>query len=184
MVFNLQKFLIENRLTKRARLNEDAMTKTDAEQQAMGAEEDDNQSLDSSLDTDMNTSDDSLSDPENLKFDTVNARPYADLPEPPRTPKGKQLGTGGGGSGIEVNPDAGRTLSNKPVRDLEKKSAKLKSLEDLKDRLVMQLKSGQLKLDQYKQAIGNIPAQIIKLRLDIQKQMDPVIGDTEEEEEI
>jgi hypothetical protein len=35
MAFNLQKFLIENRLTKRSRLNEDAMTKTDAEQQTM-----------------------------------------------------------------------------------------------------------------------------------------------------
>lgn len=171
MVFNLQKFLIENRLTKRARLNEDAMTKTDAEQQAMGAEEETGEDEGEFGQGEVRPGEPS-----------TTLMPGVDTPLPKRPSRGK--GFSGGGGGIEVNPDAGRTPSNKPVRDLEKKSAKLKSLEDLKDRLVMQLKSGQLKLDQYKQAIGNIPAQIIKLRLDIQKQMDPVIGDTEEEEEI
>ena len=40
MVFNIQKFLVENKLTKRSRLHEDdttgAMMKTDAEQDEIG----------------------------------------------------------------------------------------------------------------------------------------------------
>jgi len=176
MSFNLQKFLIENRLTKRSHLNEDAETKTDAELETMVAEEGDSiVGGEEMLDLDPGTPPDEEPRASSLAGST---------PKLARSAKKTAPGSAGGGSGLEVDPEAGRTPSNKPVKDLEKKSAKLKSLEDLKDRLVMQLKSGQLKLDQYKEAIGNIPAQIIKLRLDIEKQMNPVIGDTEDDEEI
>ena len=43
----------------------------------------------------------------------------------------------------------------------------------------MQLKSGQLSLDQYKAAIGNIPNQIKKLRVDIQQALEPELDDEE-----
>ena len=46
----------------------------------------------------------------------------------------------------------------------------------------MQLKSGQLGLDQYKAAIGNIPAQIKKLRADIQQATAPSMDDSDEED--
>lgn len=62
---------------------------------------------------------------------------------------------------------------------VHKKQAELKALEHKKDALLMQLKSGQLGLDQYKAAIGNIPAQIKKLRADI----DMALGMTGDEEE-
>ena len=85
-------------------------------------------------------------------------------------------------SGIDINPDAGITPSNKPVRDLQSKQTKLKDLENKKDALLLQLKSSQLSLDQYKAAIGNIPNQIKKLRFDIERQVDPVIGDSDEDD--
>ena len=40
-----------------------------------------------------------------------------------------------------------------------------------KDKLLMQLKGDVIGLDQYKQAIGNIPNQIKKLRADLDKAM-------------
>lgn len=174
MVFNLQKFLIENGLTKRARLKEDAETKTDAEKLAMGAEEGDDDVLDAGSENDP------INDPENLKADTIGTSANVELPKTVRSVKGKQLG-GGGGKGLEVNPDAGITPSNKPVRDLQAKQTKLKDLEDKKDALLMQLKSGQLTLDQYKSAIGNIPTQIKKLRADIDKETSVSFDDLDDE---
>lgn len=153
MVFNLQKFLIENRLTKRARLKEDAMTKTDAEQQAMGAEEGDDVTGDQEMFDDGET--DSW-----YKDDEI-----------------------GSSDEFEKEPTGNDIKSSEPaMKGLAKKQADLKALENEKDALLMQLKSGQLSLDQYKAAIGNKPAQIKKLRADIAKQADPVVGDTEEEE--
>lgn len=148
MVFNLQKFLIENRLTKRASLEEDAMTKTDAEQQAMGAEEGDDEMFDDEG-TDSWYKDDDIGSSDEFE----------------KEPTGKDIGS-----------------SDPVLKGLAKKQADLKALENEKDALLMQLKSGQLTLDQYKAAIGNKPAQIKKLRADIAKETDPVIADTEEEE--
>ena len=50
---------------------------------------------------------------------------------------------------------------------LAQKQAQLQDLEAQKDRLLMQLKGNVIGLDQYKQAIGNIPMQIKKLRADL-----------------
>lgn len=140
MVFNIQKFLVKNKLTKRSRLNEDAETKTDAEKVAMGAEEGDEE-----------------------MFNPDSNPPYE--------------------KDVDDGPSATDTNKiDRATNSLHKKEIKLKSLEDIKDKLIMQYKSGQLKLDQYKAAIGNIPNQIKKLRFDIERQIDPVIGDSDEDD--
>jgi len=66
---------------------------------------------------------------------------------------------------------------------IHKKQAQLQALEAQKDSLLMQYKSGQLGLDQYKEAIGNIPNQIKKLRSDINQAM-TVSADDDSEEEV
>ena len=53
-----------------------------------------------------------------------------------------------------------------------------------KDKLLMQLKSNIIGLDQYKQAIGNIPMQIKKLRADVDQAMNVTVDDGSEEEAI
>lgn len=123
MVFNIQKFLVKNRLTKRSRLNEDAETKTDAEKVAMGAEEGDDEMFDQG--TEIDAQDKPETPPSSIK-----------TTKQPRTSKGKQLGLGMSVSGIDINPDAGITPSNKPVRDLQSKQTKLKDLENKKDALL------------------------------------------------
>ena len=146
MVFNLQKFLVENKLTKRSRLKEDAMTKTDAEQQAMGAEEGDEEMFGGGEEEDSYYKDDS-----------------------------DDMGD------FEQEPVAKDVKADEPsLSGIHKKQAQLKGLEDQKDALLMQLKSGQLGLDQYKAAIGNIPAQIKKLRADIDSEMNVGLDDEEE----
>jgi len=67
---------------------------------------------------------------------------------------------------------------------IHKKQAELKDLEDKKDALLMQLKSNIISLDQYKDQIGNIPAQIKKLRADLEQAMNISIDDDSEEESI
>jgi hypothetical protein len=140
MIFNIQKFLIENKLTKRANLNEDAMTKTDAEQLEMSDEE-------------------VFGDEEEDDWDKPEVDDSAEFEKEPTT---KDVST------------------NEPnLSGIHKKQADLRALEDKKDALLMQFKSGQLQLDQYKNAIGNIPAQIKKLRADISNAMNIDLDDVE-----
>ena len=79
-------------------------------------------------------------------------------------------------------PDASAEFEKEPTpRDVKqndvsltgihKKQAQLQDLEAEKDKLLMQLKGNVIGLDQYKQAIGNIPMQIKKLRADLDKAM-------------
>lgn len=151
MVFNLQKFLIENKLTKRSRLEEDAMTKTDAEQVDMSDEE-------------------MFGDDEEDSYYKDDSDDMGDF---------------------EKEPVAQDIKKDEPsLKGIHKKQAELKALEDIKDELLMQLNSGQMGLDQYKQAIEsydigngekiNIPAQIKKLRADIKKEMTVGLDDEEE----
>lgn len=141
MVFNLQKFLIENKLTKRSNLKEDAMTKTDAEQVDMSDEE-------------------MFGDDEEDSYYKDDSDDMGDF---------------------EKEPVAQDIKKDEPsLKGIHKKQAELKALEDKKDALLMQLKSGQLGLDQYKGAIGNIPAQIKKLRADIDSEMSVGLDDEEE----
>jgi len=65
---------------------------------------------------------------------------------------------------------------------IHKKQAQLQDLEAQKDKLLMQLKGDVIGLDQYKQAIGNIPMQIKKLRADLDQAMNVTL-DTDSEEE-
>jgi hypothetical protein len=67
---------------------------------------------------------------------------------------------------------------------IHKKQAQLQDLEAQKDKLLMQLKGDVISLDQYKQAIGNIPMQIKKLRADLDKAMNVTVDDSSEEEAI
>jgi hypothetical protein len=67
---------------------------------------------------------------------------------------------------------------------IHKKQAQLQDLEAQKDKLLMQLKGDVIGLDQYKQAIGNIPMQIKKLRADLDKAMNVTVDDSSEEEAI
>jgi len=159
MVFNLQKFLIENKLTKRSRLDEDAMTKTGAEQQAMGAEEGDDEMFGEEEGGSWYKDDDIGSSDE-----------------------------------FEKEPTSGDIKASEPqAKGLAKKQADLKALEDIKDVLVMRYNSGDLTLDQYKKVISsykmddsekaiNIPNMIKKLRADIEREADPVIGDADEDD--
>lgn len=145
MIFNIQKFLVENKLTERSRLNEDGMTKTDAEQVEMSAEEGD---------------DDMFGDEEEDTYYKDDSEDTGDFEQEPATKDVK------GGE--------------KSLSGIHKKQADLRALEDKKDALLMQLKSGQLGLDQYKAAIGNIPMQIKKLRADIENEMNIGLDDEEE----
>lgn len=73
--------------------------------------------------------------------------------------------------------------TEQPSGHVFKKQAQLKDLESKKDALLMQLRSGIIGLDKYKQDIGNIPTQIKQLRSDIEKAMQVSLDDEGEEEE-
>jgi hypothetical protein len=145
MIFNLQKFLVEHKLTRRSLLNEDdntgGMMKTDAEKVEMGDED------------------------EEMFGDEPEDNWYKD--------------DSGDTGEFEKEPTKTDVKEPASLTGVHKKQADLKALEDKKDALLMQLKSGQLGLDQYKAAIGNIPAQIKKLRMDIDKALG-MTGDDEE----
>ena len=63
---------------------------------------------------------------------------------------------------------------------IHKKQAQLQDLEAQKDKLLMQLKGNVIGLDQYKQAIGNIPMQIKKLRADLDQAMNVTVDDDDD----
>lgn len=142
MVFNLQKFLIENKLTKRSRLQEDAETTTDSEQLAMNDEE-------------------MFGDQEQDPYYKDDSEDTGDFEKEP-TPT-----------------DTGKDDSS--LEDLQKKQVELEKLEDQKNKLVKKLNNGEIKIDQYKAAIGDIPTKIKKLRADIKSATTPSVEDGEEE---
>ena len=73
---------------------------------------------------------------------------------------------------FEKEPTAKDVKQGDPsLTGIYKKQAQLQDLEAQKDKLLMQLKGDVIGLDQYKQAIGNIPNQIKKLRADLDKAM-------------
>jgi hypothetical protein len=143
MVFNIQKFLSENKLTGQSRMREDDNTgltmPVGDEEEMFGDEEED-----------------SWNKPE--PDDSV------EFEKEPTTRDVKQ--------------------NDASLTGIHKKQAQLQDLEAQKDKLVMQLKSNIIGLDQYKQAIGNIPMQIKKLRADIDQAMNVTMDDGSEEEAI
>lgn len=143
MVFNIQKFLTENKLTGQSQMREDdntglTMPVGDDEEMFGDEEEEDN-----------------WNKPEADDFDD------------------------------EVEPTAKDVKQNDAsLTGIHKKQAQLQDLEAQKDKLLMQLKGNVIGLDQYKQAIGNIPMQIKKLRADIDQAMNVTMDDDSEEEAI
>ncbi len=72
-------------------------------------------------------------------------------------------------------------LGDKSANDLYAKQEQLQQLLDKKDAFLMQLRSGQMGMDAYRDAIGNIPQQIKKLRDQIAAETtpEPELYDTE-----
>ena len=144
MVFNIQKFLSENKLTGQSQMRQ----------------EDDNTGLTLDLDGEETFDDEEETDDWN-KPETDNS---AEFEKEPSTKDVKQ--------------------NDKSLTGIHKKQAELQNLENQKDALLMQLKSNIIGLDQYKNAIGNIPDQIKKLRADLDKVMNVTMDDDGEEEAI
>lgn len=146
MVFNIQKFLSENRLTGQSRMRED-----------------DNTGLTMPVGNDEEMFDDGSEEKDQDDWSTAS------------TDNGD----------FEVEPTAKDVKQNDAsLTGIHKKQAQLQDLEMQKDQLLMQLKSNIIGLDQYKQAIGNIPMQIKKLRADIDQAMNVTVDDGSEDEAI
>jgi hypothetical protein len=78
----------------------------------------------------------------------------------------------------EQEPQAAQ-VGDKSTGDIYAKQEKLQQLLDKKDALLMQLRSGQMGMDAYKNAIGNIPQMIKKLRDQIAIATTPELDDEE-----
>ena len=146
MVFNIQKFLSENRLTGQSQMRED-----------------DNTGLTMPVGNDEEMFDDGSEEEDQDDWSTAS------------TDNGD----------FEAEPTARDVKQNDAsLTGIHKKQAQLQDLEMQKDKLLMQLKSNIIGLDQYKQAIGNIPIQIKKLRADIDQAMNITVDDGSEDEAI
>lgn len=83
----------------------------------------------------------------------------------------------------EKEPTAKDVSKQEPaLSGIHKKQAQLKDLTDKKDMMLMQYKSGQMGLDDYKKAIGDIPQQIKRLKDQIDQAMNVSVDDDSEEE--
>jgi hypothetical protein len=145
MVFNIQKFLSENKLTGQSQMRED-----------------DNTGL-----TLATGEDESMEDQEEEQGDDWNKPEVDNSAEFEKEPSTKDV-----------------KQSDASLTGIHKKQAQLQDLEAQKDRLLMQLKGDVIGLDQYKQAIGNIPMQIKKLRADLDQAMNVTLDADSEEEAI
>lgn len=143
MVFNIQKFLSENKLTGQSRMREDDNT---------------------GLTMPVGDEEEMFDDEEEDSWNKPEPDDSVEFEKEPTTRDVKQ--------------------NDASLTGIHKKQAQLQDLEAQKDKLVMQLKSNIIGLDQYKQAIGNIPMQIKKLRADIDQAMNVTMDDGSEEEAI
>jgi hypothetical protein len=143
MVFNIQKFLSENKLTGQSQMREDDNT---------------------GLTMPVGDDEEMFGDEEEDDWNKPEPDASAEFEKEPSTRDVKQ--------------------NDVSLTGIHKKQAQLQDLEAQKDKLVMQLKSNILGLDQYKQAIGNIPMQIKKLRADIDQAMNVTVDDGSEDEAI
>jgi len=143
MVFNIQKFLSENKLTGQSRMREDDNT---------------------GLTMPVGDDEEMFGDEEEDSWNKPEPDDSVEFEKEPTTKDVKQ--------------------NDASLTGIHKKQAQLQDLEAQKDKLVMQLKSNIIGLDQYKQAIGNIPMQIKKLRADIDQAMNVTVDDDSEEEAI
>ena len=153
MEFNIQKFLSENKLTGQSQMREE-----------------DNTEL--VLPTgDEDVYGDEGGEDEDKFDDNGDERDDWNKPEPDNSAE------------FEKEPSAKDVKQgDAALKGIHKKQADLQNLEVEKDKLLMQLKGNVISIDQYKQAIGNIPSQIKKLRADIDKAMTVSVDDDSEEE--
>lgn len=167
MEFNIQKFLAENKLTKISFLREDDNT---------------GQMLHTS---DENDRDQLEMDDADAAFDPDSADPFggtyttmsSDWDSAPRKADYFKIQKG---ADYDKEPGGNDLRVDRKTKSLQSLQLKLQGLEDQKDALLMQLKGGVISLDQYKQAIGNIPNQIKKLRNDIEGAMNVSVDDQED----
>jgi len=153
MEFNIQKFLSENKLTGQSQMRE----------------EDNTELVLSTGDEDV-YGDEEVEDEDNFD-DDGDQRDDWNKPEPDNSAE------------FEKEPSAKDVKQgDAALKGIHKKQADLQNLEVEKDKLLMQLKGNVISIDQYKQAIGNIPSQIKKLRADIDKAMTVSVDDDSEEE--
>ena len=146
MEFNIQKYLVENKLTGQSQMREEDNTGL-----TMHIGDDYEDMQDHDVDDEKDVDDWSTSD----SYD----------------------------GNYEQEPTAQDIAKPEPVlTGIHKKQAQLQALEAQKDALLMQYKSGQLGLDQYKEKIGNIPLQIKKLRADVDKAMTITADDNSEDD--
>ena len=144
MEFNIQKYLVENKLTGQSQMRED-----------------DNTGLTMSVGDDYENMEDDSEEEDTDDWSTSDSYD----------------------GDYEQEPTAQDIAKPEPVlTGIHKKQAQLQALEAQKDALLMQYKSGQLGLDQYKEKIGNIPNQIKKLRADVDKAMTVTADDDSEDE--
>jgi len=68
------------------------------------------------------------------------------------------------GQDWETEPQGSEVGKDKSSEDIYVDQEKLQQLLDKKDVILMQYKSGQMSLDDYRNAIGNLPQQIKQLR--------------------
>jgi hypothetical protein len=142
-MFNIQKFLSENKLTGQSQMREDNNT---------------------GLTMPVGDDEEMFGDEEEDDWNKAEPDTSAEFEKEPTTRDVKQ--------------------NDASLTSIHKKQAQLQDLEAQKDKLLMQLKSNIIGLDQYKQAIGNIPMQIKKLRADIDQAMNVTVDDGSEEEAI
>ena len=157
MEFNIQKFLSENKLTGQSQMREEDNTEL-----TMHVGDDYEQ---------MQDYDGGEEENEDDFDDNGDQRDDWNKPEPDNSAE------------FEKEPSAKDVKQgDAALKGIHKKQADLQNLEVEKDKLLMQLKGNVISLDQYKQAIGNIPNQIKKLRADIDKAMTVSVDDDSEEE--
>lgn len=156
MEFNIQKFLSENKLTGQSQMREEDNTDL-----TMHVGDDYEQMQDYNGGEEEN--EDDFDDNGDQRDDWNKPEPdtSAEFEKEPSTKDVKQ--------------------GDATLKGIHKKQADLQNLEVEKDKLLMQLKGNVISLDQYKQAIGNIPNQIKKLRADIDKAMNVSLDDYGEE---
>jgi len=116
MVFNIQKFLSENKLTSQSQMREEDNT---------------------GLTMPVGDDEEMFGDEEDQDDWTTASTDDGDFDQEPTAKDVKQ--------------------NDVSLTGIHKKQAQLQDLEAQKDKLLMQLKSNIIGLDQYKQAIGNIP---------------------------
>lgn len=197
MEFNIKKYLMENKLGKVSSLNEDGQptladlgrgAKPNQDLEVGNDDEFDNApELDVAPQADVAPQ--SEADDEDATFDVASADPFGGN----YTTKGSNWDDNPGkadyfktqnGADYDREPGANNLKVDRNTKNLQSTESKLQALVDQKDKVLMQYKSGQMSLDQYKEAIGNIPQQIKRLRDRIDQAMNVSVDDNSEDDDV